>query len=1409
MFISKNDLFLHNTALHEEGQTLEKKSHMEESSKIAPETASGKDADFTADDDEVYARSKNIGKPIVSQEVDTGKKSRGQYTCSTCNVRFKYLSGLRVHKARLCNGKLEIQLVPVRQVKPRQDGRFYCPHENCSTSNSMRNGLVAHYKKAHLGLRYPCSSCGVKLKSFHSLRIHKLSCKGTMERILRPVRQVTPSSDGRYYCPHMNCSSSNTKSDSLVTHYKVEHLGVRYPCSKCGIQLKYSFSLKLHKSKCKGAIERDLKHVRQVTPSRNGRYYCPHMNCSSSRIQRDALVAHYKVEHLGMRYPCSICGIQLKSLYSLKLHKSTCKGAIERDLKHVRRVTPSRNGRYYCPHMNCSSSSTKIDSLVAHYKVEHLGVRYPCSICGIQLKSLSSLQSHKSACKGPIEKELKHVRQVTPSRDGRYYCPHVNCPSSSSMKNGLVAHYKVEHLGVRYPCTKCGDQLKSVYSLNLHKGRCKGGKEGALKPVLQVTASSDGQFYCPHNECSSSSSDRSGLVVHYKVEHLGVRYPCFKCGCRLKSSGSLSVHKLTCKGTLERDLRPARQVTPSKDGRYYCPYENCSRSSTTNGHLAVHYKVHHLRFRFRCPKCDRGFMARQGLNDHKEKCKGRQDDQLKLLDQVKPAKDSRSYCPYTHCSFSCALQYDLVVHYNKKHLGVKHQCSKCNCYFKHLSSLISHKTTCRGVRIKHLNPAKQVTASKDGRFSCPHNSCTASCLTKKGLMNHYKIQHLGVRYPCIKCGIRLNSYDSLRMHKNTCKGSIERDLKPVREVSPGKDGQFHCPYENCSHSSNKNGTLVVHYKVHHLGFRYSCPKCDRGFMGSQGLNDHKEKCKGRQDDQLKLLDQVKPAKDSRSYCPYTHCSFSCALQYDLVVHYNKKHLGVKHQCSKCNSIFKHLSSLICHKTMCKGMGVKDLNPAKQVTASKDGHFYCPHYSCTASFLTKKGLMTHYKKQHLGVRYPCIDCGMQLISYDSLRTHKTSCKGGIEKELRPARQAMPGKDGRFYCPFTNCPHSSSMKNGLVSHYKAEHLDVRHPCQKCGVKLKSAYSLRLHNTSCKGGIERKLKHVRQVTPGRDGRFYCPFTNCSHSSSMKNGLVAHCKIKHLGVRYPCQNCKAQFQSVHDLNKHKCTGKTERVLKPAEHKTGDQYSLKTIDKVSRGKDGRFPCPYENCRSSYISFKTLEIHCKLVHQGVKFTCPRCRLQFTQSATLTNHMLSCNGGYQITSENDTKKPLEVHVDQAQDESKLEAVQQVTLGENGRFYCPKENCNTSYRRKCHLADHYKTIHLGIEYRCRECNGTFTTKHNYNEHIKTCDGRLKNQKYWSEKAKCIREVQVNADGRYHCPVNDCTMAYTLRHNLFKHYKVEHLGMRYNCTKCLEQFKSKSQLEIHGRTCTGNCHQNNFQS
>ncbi len=71
---------------------------------------------------------------------------------------------------------------------------------------------------------------------------------------------------------------------------------------------------------------------------------------------------------------------------------------------------------------------------------------------------------------------LAKIRDATPSSDGRYYClyDYNTCDKSYEHRFNLIAHYKVEHLGLRFFCPKCQKPFKKKDTMLSHEKKCTG-----------------------------------------------------------------------------------------------------------------------------------------------------------------------------------------------------------------------------------------------------------------------------------------------------------------------------------------------------------------------------------------------------------------------------------------------------------------------------------------------------------------------------------------------------------------------------------------------------------------------------------------------------------------------------------------------------------------------------------------------------------------------------------------------------------------------------------------------------------------------------------------------------------------------------------------------------------------------
>ena len=68
------------------------------------------------------------------------------------------------------------------------------------------------------------------------------------------------------------------------------------------------------------------------------------------------------------------------------------------------------------------------------------------------------------------------------------------------------------------------------------------------------------------------------------------------------------------------------------------------------------------------------------------------------------------------------------------------------------------------------------------------------------------------------------------------------------------------------------------------------------------------------------------------------------------------------------------------------------------------------------------------------------------------------------------------------------------------------------------------------------------------------------------------------------------------------------------------------------------------------------------------------------------------------------------------------------------------------------------------------------------------------------RTVRMMEPNQDGRFQCPHEMCSNTFTIRNNIYQHYKASHLGVKVPCRKCDSSFKDYNAMNKHMKTCNG---------
>ena len=252
----------------------------------------------------------------------------------------------------------------------------------------------------------------------------------------------------------------------------------------------------------------------------------------------------------------------------------------------------------------------------------------------------------------------------------------------------------------------------------------------------------------------------------------------------------------------------------------------------------------------------------------------------------------------------------------------------------------------------------------------------------------------------------------------------------------------------------------------------------------------------------------------------------------------------------------------------------------------------------------------------------------------------------KKHLKILHYKLDHKDQLLSCVAPACEEVFVWKCEMQKHYKRHHLKHRYQCEHCDKSFSFSVNFRYHQES-----------VHPEKLNKSFNFSCPFPGCSarftssatlqihkgskHSQPRKpkrakicpicqkalNNLPEHMKNVHCDVadRLPCEACGLTFSNKRLLKKHKekahmgiqCKKACKICGKIIAERRMKQHIEVVHDKV------RHSC--SQCDKSYVLAYDLRCHVRSVHQGQKFDCRVCKMDFGRPADRNRHEKQCHG----------------------------------------------------------------------------------------------------------------------------------------------------------------------------------------
>ena len=292
----------------------------------------------------------------------------------------------------------------------------------------------------------------------------------------------------------------------------------------------------------------------------------------------------------------------------------------------------------------CETSCNSFVIFLRHVMIKHGSYKYKCFLCDKTSKSMESFKEHvKQHEKGKIKQEIsvdedddelfereeieingKKILRKKIGKKGKK--PPVSCEICGTISKGAFNNarhlYTMHGIKREVQCDKCDTLCESVRAMLEHKknhhssaschlcGKVFVEKGHLENHLMRHGIGKDGKNHLNERDfmceiCSKTFTRKNYLVIHMK-NHAEKSIKCTVCSKMFRWNSALQAH-----------LTAAHGMGP-KEGA--CTCEFCGRQFQDKSNYRQHRYTHLQVKPFNCEACGKGFIRRDLMKSHKEKC---------------------------------------------------------------------------------------------------------------------------------------------------------------------------------------------------------------------------------------------------------------------------------------------------------------------------------------------------------------------------------------------------------------------------------------------------------------------------------------------------------------------------------------------------------------------------------------------------------------------------------------------------------------------------------------------------------------------------------------------------------------------------------------------------------------------